>query len=187
MAKIGATLGSNAKSRYSKVADKNRIMDTVSDLINRNYIFHKKTGIFFFFPINPQNYKVTQDSNLYESNIIGVGDIVKSRIPRLREWSWEGLFMMDVFDPLNLMGSILPPAAYVKMIQQIQAEGSPFNYINTSMNSAIQFIKQTNTLALIKNFSWEERGGEPNDIYYTITITEYRSMVGTHMDLFPQL
>lgn len=185
MAKTGATLGNNIKSRYSKVADKNRVMDTVSDLLHRIYIFHPKTKIFFFFPINPQTYKVKQDSSLYESNIVGIGDIVKSRIPRLREWSWEGLFMMDVFDPLNFTGTVLPPGAYVKMIQQIQEDGSPFHYINTSMNSAIQFIKQVNTLALIRNFEWEERGGEPNDIYYNITITEYRAITGAKTDLLP--
>lgn len=185
MAQVGATLASNITSRYSKAADANRVMDTVSDLINRMYIFHKPTLIFFFFPINPQTYKVNQSSDLYTNEVVGLGQIVKSKIPALRTWSWEGLFMKDVFDPLNLLGSILPPAAYVKMIQQIQEEGSPFNFVNTSVNSAIQYIKQSNTKALIENFEWEERGGEPGDIYYSISIKEYRSMRGTIMDGLP--
>ena len=119
--------------------------------------------------------RVSQSSDLYTKNLIGLGDVVKSKIPKLREWSWEGLLMRDVFDPLNVMGSVLPPGSYIKMWEQMQAEGSPFNFAYISMNAAIQFIKQTNTLALIKDFSWEERGGEPGDIYYNITITEYRT------------
>ena len=172
MAKIGTTL-TNAKNRYTNT----NALDVVSDLINRIYFFHKETKIFFFIPINPQVIRVSQASDLYTNNVIGLGEVVKSKIPKLREWSWEGLWMRDVFDPLNLMGSILPPGAYVKMIQQIQADGSPFDFAYISMNSAIQFIKQTNTKALIKDFSWEERGGEPGDIYYNITVTEYRQML----------
>ena len=180
MAKIGAFL-TNAKNRYTNT----NISDNVEDLINRIYIFHKATKIFFFFPINPQVMRVEQNSDLYTNNVIGLGDIVKSKIPKLRKWSWEGLLMKDVFDPLNVMGSILPPGSYVKMLQQIQDEGSPFNFAYISMNAAIQFIKQTNTLALIENFSWEERGGEPGDIYYNITITEYRTMKVEAIDLSP--
>lgn len=171
MAKIGAFL-TNAKNRYTNT----NIENNVSDLVHRIYIFHKPTKIFFYFPINPQVMRVEQNSDLYSNNVIGLGDIVKSRIPKLRKWSWEGLFMRDVFDPLNVMGSILPPGSYVKMLQQIQAEGSPFNFAYISMNAAIQFIKQTNTYALIENFNWEERGGEPGDVYYNISITEYRTM-----------
>lgn len=170
MAKIGAFL-TNAKNRYTNT----NIADNVADLINRVYFFHKKTKIFFYIPINPQVMRVSQSSDLYTKNLIGLGDTVKSKIPKLREWSWEGLLMRDIFDPLNVMGSVLPPGAYIKMWEQMQAEGSPFNFAYISMNAAIQFIKQTNTLALIKDFNWEERGGEPGDIYYNIVITEYRT------------
>lgn len=180
MAKIGAFL-TNAKNRYTNT----NIADNVSDLINRIYFFHKKTKIFFFMPINPQVMRINQDSDIYTNNVIGLGDIVKSKIPKLREWSWEGLLMRDVFDPLNLMGSILPPGSYIKMLEQIQSEGSPFNFAYISMNAALQFIKQTNTLALIKTFNWEERGGEPGDIYYNITIQEYRTMKVESISLNP--
>lgn len=180
MANIGAFL-TNAKNRYTNT----NIADNVSDLINRVYFFHKKTKIFFYIPINPQVMRISQSSDLYTNNLIGLGDIVKSKIPKLREWSWEGLLMRDVFDPLNNMGSILPPGSYIKMWEQIQVEGSPFNFAYISMNAAIQFIKQTNTLALIKDFSWEERGGEPGDIYYNITITEYRNVTYSKISEFP--
>lgn len=180
MAKIGVFL-TNAKNRYTNT----NIADNVSDLVNRVYFFHKKTKIFFFIPINPQVMRITQSSDIYTNSIIGLGDIIKSKIPKLRQWSWEGLLMRDVFDPLNVMGSVLPPGAYIKMWEQMQAEGSPFNFAYISMNAAIQFIKQTNTLALIRDFSWEERGGEPGDIYYNITIEEYRNVTYSKITSLP--
>lgn len=180
MAKIGAFL-TNAKNRYTNT----NIADNVSDLINRIYFFHKATKIFFFMPINPQVMRISQSSDLYTNNVIGLGEITKSKIPKLRKWSWEGLLMRDVFDPLNLMGSVLPPGAYIKMLERIQAEGSPFDFAYISMNAALQFIKQTNTKALIETFDWEERGGEPGDIYYNLTVIEYRTMKVDVMSLSP--
>lgn len=172
MKKTKSSVGGYVKNKVSNVSD------LINDLTYRIYFQSNKPPLFFYIPINPQTMRIQQDSDLQTANIVGLGEVVWSREPKLRKWSWEGLLMFDIFDPLNLLGITLPPGSYVKMIQALQASGKPFNFVYTSINNSMQFIKQTNCKALVESFSWEERGGEPGDIYYNITITEYREFGG---------
>ncbi|MFD1135576.1 LysM peptidoglycan-binding domain-containing protein [Paenibacillus urinalis] len=51
------------------------------------------------------------------------------------------------------------------MIERWQRSGKPVRFIvtNTPINLAVT----------IRSFTYEERGGEPGDIYYTLTLKEY--------------
>ena len=167
-------IGQSAKNYWTNGSGKANVLEILEDLTYRIYFISKKSGMFYI-PINPTSIKCVMESDLYTANILGIGEIVKPKIPKLRLWSWEGMLMLNINDPLNLKGITLPPGSYIKMFEQMQASQEPFDFVYTSMNNALQYIKQTNTKAIIKSLDWEERGGEPGDIYYNITVQEYRN------------
>ena len=166
-------IGQQAKSYWTGGGGKANVLNILEDLTYRIYFVSKKSGMFYI-PINPQTIKCSMESDTYTANIIGIGEIVQPKIPKLRIWSWEGMLMLNINDPLNLKGVTLPPGSYIKMWEQMQSNKEVFDFVYTSMNNALQYIKQTNTKAIIKSLDWEERGGEPGDIYYNITVQEYR-------------
>lgn len=145
-----------------------------AELITRIYMVLPQRGIFIYMPINPQAFKTSTGMNFYEGNVIGKGDVIKAKGQQLRKWSWESVFMADITDPLNLKGITLIPAAYVAAIEGLQKTNLPFNFIYTSLSFAASSLLQMNIKALIESFEYEERGGEPGDIYYSITLREYR-------------
>ena len=134
-------------------------------------------------PINPETFKTTANGNLDNQNIVGIGDIIRPKAPQLRTFTWSGLFMADYFDPLNSAILIYPPQFYVKWIEGVMKKQKPIKFMNNTISMAMSFIKPSNYKVLIEKFEYEERGGEPGDIYYTISLKEYREYGIKQIDL----
>lgn len=183
MAKTGffTNIVKQAANYWTNGGGKANALSIVEDLIYRIYIVSKSGK--FYFPINPQSIHCKREADVFESNIINLGQVVEPRIPKLRQWSWEGLLMININDPLNLKGITIPPGGYIKMLNRIMEQREVVDFVYTSFNNALQYILDVNTKAIIKSFDWEERGGEPGDIYYNITIQEYRTYQPVIKDL----
>ncbi|QOT13737.1 LysM peptidoglycan-binding domain-containing protein (plasmid) [Paenibacillus sp. JNUCC32] len=118
-----------------------------------------------WLPVNPDTiavasvhgYEDIEVSNLGEYTIIGNG--------RQKEFTLSSLFPRDYNASFCEHPRLLDPWEYVKTIERWQRSGKPVRYIvtNTPINIAVT----------IRNFEYEERGGEPGDIYYTLDLKEY--------------
>lgn len=151
----------------------NSIVSLVSDLLYRIY-FQDKTGMVYQIPVNPESFRTEVVANIDNYNIVGVGDIIRPRTRQLKKWSWDGVFMLDITDPLNSYGLILLPQIYVTMIEKWMKEKQVIKFMQNSVNLAASLLNGSNNRVVIDKFEYEDRGGEPGDIYYSISLTEFR-------------
>lgn len=140
-------------------------------------IFQRQAdGLIVRLPINPETLPVSRDSENSDYNVFGLGPIVVPRLPGLRKVTIESYFpgradlltltsgefeaakfYLDFFDRAMLQKEILiyTPVRYYENGEQFMAEDSGFPVI-------------------VSSFSYEERGAETGDFYYTLELTEYK-------------
>lgn len=133
-------------------------------------------------PINPEKIKIIRKPKNTSYNIYGQGDIVKPKLPELKKVSWEGLFMKDYSDPLNNPGVVLPPQLYVYLIKDLMEKEKVVKLTLNSLDLVMSIFYPETFESLIKSFTYEERGGEPGDIYYSIEFSEYKKISYTYLD-----
>lgn len=151
--------------------------NAISSVIYRMYLESASFGKLSLMqlPINPETFKTTASGSNDVYNIVGIGDVVRPRTPKLKEWSWDGLFMSDPTDPLNIPGLIYPPSIYISCIEKAMNDKTPIKFIQNSVGLVSKWLTGANCNVVIEDFKYEERGGEVGDIYYSITLKEYRN------------
>lgn len=126
-------------------------------------------------PVNPEKYPIQKDNDNSEYNVLGVGPIMIPRIPKLQTISWEGLLPgREGGGYLRSASGFTPPQTYIDFFTQAMDSMEPIQFIANRYFENGETIFDTNMEVLVTSFSYEERGGETGDFYYSITLTEYR-------------
>lgn len=118
-------------------------------------------------PVNPDEIEIESPSNNEEFEVLGVGKIVVPKKPGLKTISWESFFPASQSDPY-VQGGVGAPKKYVRMIEQAKAEKQTGRVIISRSG-----LFTTNMRCVIGDFKTKDKGGEPNDVYYEITLQEY--------------
>lgn len=125
-------------------------------------------------PVNPDTLSVTSTYGFTDVDITNLGEYTVVGGGRLREYSLSSFFPRD-FNASYCVRSLqpvpggesrlIPPWECVEMIERWQRSEKPIRFIvtDTPINMAVT----------IRNFEYEERGGEPGDVYYTLDLKEY--------------
>lgn len=119
-------------------------------------------------PVNPEEIEIKYPTDNKEYSILGVGQVVVPRKPSLKEASWESFFPGDTSGPYVNSGADAPEG-YVKAIESAMMSKQKVRLIISRHGSY-----DTNMRCLISSFEAKDRGGEPGDIYYSISFQEYR-------------
>lgn len=119
-------------------------------------------------PVNPKEIEMKYPSNNKEYDVLGVGQIVVQKRPGLKEISWKGLFPGDRSAPYVNSGS-RDPDTYVKKIEKAMKSRQKIRAIISRSD-----LYDTNLRCIVSDFATTDKGGEPGDIYYEITLQEYR-------------
>ncbi|MFD2702792.1 LysM peptidoglycan-binding domain-containing protein [Paenibacillus shunpengii] len=119
----------------------------------------------FWLPVNPRSLSATSTHGFTDIDVTQLGEYTVIGNNRLREYSFSSLFPRDYNPSFCEHPRLKDPWETVKMIERWQRSGKPVRFIvtNTPINLAVT----------IRSFTYEERGGEPGDIYYTLTLKEY--------------
>lgn len=140
--------------------------------------FGKKLKI----PVNPETIEIKYPSNHKEYDVLGIGQIVVPRKPGLKEVSWEGFFPgTDNADPYITRG-IKSPKVYVRQIEKAM-KGKQTGRLIISRSG----LYDTNMRCIISEFVTKDKGGEPGDMYYSITLKEYREYSPQIVSIIPVL
>lgn len=140
-------------------------------------------------PVNPQEVTITYPGNPTNYDVEGIGDIVIPRKVKLATLSFESFFPREgVFQTVLNNQSNYTPEWYVNFFRRLQKRGQPFeltivrgsevlnvydnDYKNPSQIETTNF--DTVMKAVLLDFSITDRGGEPGDIYYNMTLSEFR-------------
>ena len=119
-------------------------------------------------PVNPEEIEINYPSDNQDYDVIGVGQVVVQRKPSLKEVSWEGFFPVVTSDPYVNSGAS-SPQSYVDSIQAAMESEQKGRLIITRSR-----LYDTNMRCIVSNFKTTDKGGEPDDMYYSITLREYR-------------
>ncbi|WP_054955052.1 LysM peptidoglycan-binding domain-containing protein [Paenibacillus dakarensis] len=118
-----------------------------------------------WLPVNPESISVVSAHGYEDIEVSDIGEYTVIGSGRQKEFSISSFFPRDYNASYCEYPDIEDPWEYVKTIERWQRSGKPIRYIvtNTPINIAVT----------IRNFEYEERGGEPGDIYFTLDLKEY--------------
>lgn len=119
-------------------------------------------------PVNPEELKVKYPSKNKEYDILGIGQVVAQRRPGLKEVSWEGFFPGARSDPY-VNSNAKSPEVYVKQIEKAMKNKQKGRLIVSRSD-----LYDMNMRCIVDDFQTTDKGGEPGDMYYSITLKEYR-------------
>lgn len=125
-----------------------------------------KFGRKIKIPVNPEEINITHSSNNKTFQVLDKGEIVVQMPPALTEVSFNS-FVSNNDEPFT-DGSITP-RAFVKALKRAKDERIKGRLIITRSE-----LFDTNIRCIIEDFDVIDKGGEPDDIYYSIKLKEYR-------------
>lgn len=125
--------------------------------------FGKKIKI----PINPSEISITAPTNNKTYEVLSKGEVVVQMPSGLKEVSFES-YVSNNDEPFT-DGSI-SPRSFVKALQKAMDKKIKGRLIISRSD-----LFDTNMRCIIEEFTTKDKGGEPDDIYYSIKLKEYRS------------
>ena len=117
-------------------------------------------------PVLPTKLAVSSPGANEKTSVVELGEVVIPRARGLRSLQWESVFPRA--QAPYVTGNIMTPIEAVRAIQAARDEQKPVRLLMTGTDLDVNFR------ACIDNFDYEERAGEPGDIYYSIALTEWR-------------
>ena len=120
-----------------------------------------------FIPVMPEKLTVKSPGKNETATVLELGEINRIRQRGLREVSWESHFPAHDAPYVSAWEN-RSPADYVRDIEDWRdtRESGRLSITGTDLN--------INMAVAVEDFSYEERGGEVGDIYYSITLKEWK-------------
>ena len=148
----------------------------------------------FQFPVLPEKIQVTSDAQNESVMVSGVGEVTIIQDPSAKTFEWSCHF--PAMPHQGSISSVLAPMKYVNMIENWKKSKKPVKFVATNVKTTTGRggkVKSTSKRSLInlyctiEAFSYYERGGDPNTIYYTIKLKEYRAVSVRKLKKVPTL
>lgn len=117
-------------------------------------------------PVLPEKINVQSDGNNKTDNVLQLGEINQLQNIKLLKTGWESLFPTR-YAPYAAVATPLAPIEYIRAIQAWRAALVPVRLLITGTELDI------NQQMAVESLEYEERGGEPGDLYYTIELKQY--------------
>lgn len=124
-------------------------------------------------PINPQEIKVVYAGDNTTYNVCSLGEVIIPRNPKLATVEIESFFPRNAYLDGTVSNSWYKPEFYVEFFTQLQKRRTIFNFI-INRYDANEHMFDTSFKAVMQDFEITDKGGESGDIYYKITLSEYR-------------
>lgn len=118
-------------------------------------------------PVLPEKLTIKSDGTNRTETVLGLGGVNIPDMLALREVSWDSVFPAQRASYVSGTGTE-SPSECLQLLQDYRATLKPLRLklIGTELD--------INRDMLVESLEYEERGGEIGDIYYTITLREWR-------------
>lgn len=120
-------------------------------------------------PVNPEELEIQYPTDHKTYDVLGLGQVVVPRKPSLKTVSWDGFFPGDQAAPYAGSGA-KDPEYYVRWFEKALRGKWRCRLIIVRSGSY-----DTNMSCIVSDFQTKDKGGEPDDVYYSVELTEYRS------------
>ena len=124
------------------------------------------SGAEISIPVLPSKLKVTSSGANETATVLELGEVLLLRKKKLRTVAWDGFF--PARDAPYVTGRLAAPLDAVQAIQAARDTLKPLRFLITGTDLDI------NVQMGVEEFGYEERGGEPGDIYYSIKLSEWK-------------
>lgn len=119
-------------------------------------------------PVNPEEIEISYPTDNKDYDVIGIGQVVVQRKPSLKEVSWEGFLPASTEEPYVNVGASSPQSYVNSLLSAMEGKQKGRLIITRSR------LYDTNMRCIVSDFKTTDKGGEPDDMYYSITLREYR-------------
>jgi hypothetical protein len=126
-------------------------------------------GNKFMLPVNPKKIDTKKKSKPDEHDIVGKGQIAVPQYPDLKTYKWESFFPGDADDPYTAEEALEIPD-YIEILDTAMNDAR-IGYLTINRPSGQNEHKRV----IITAFDYQDVGGEPLDITYTIELEEWKS------------
>lgn len=116
-------------------------------------------------PVNPEELKIKQGSQNSTLSVSRLGEISVIQDPKLRTFSFSGFFPAR-WGPYCAYRSIPDPGQAYETLDRWKNSGWPVRFIITGSD--------VNVPVTIESLSVTEKGGDPDTLYYDLSLQEYR-------------
>lgn len=120
-------------------------------------------------PVNPETLSIASPFGFEDVAVSRIGEFTVIGDRQLREFSFSSFFPRDYNATYCEYSGFPKPDAMVKLIEQFRDARKPiqFTVTGTSVNFSVT----------IRDFDYEpEKAGSPGDIYFNITLKEFRNV-----------
>nr|DAI57218.1 MAG TPA: tail assembly protein [Caudoviricetes sp.] len=119
------------------------------------------------FPVVPEKLAVKSPGKNETAVVLELGEINIIRQKGLREIAWDSFFPANM-GPYVTGRAVGNPITYIKDLQAArdQKKHGRFRLTGSDLN--------VNMLVAVESIDYDERGGEPGDIYYNIKLKEWK-------------
>lgn len=118
-------------------------------------------------PVLPEKLEVSSGGKNEKATVLELGEVLLLRKKALRTVSWDSFFPAAAAPYVT--GPLSSPIAAVRAIQRARDGRSPLRLLIAGTDLDV------NIRAGVESFDYEERSGEPGDVYYSIKLTEWRN------------
>lgn len=115
-------------------------------------------GKLLSLQINPESMKKNIPSGIKTTEVLGIGEIAVPVTPGLAEIQISSFFWQQ--------RSVSPVKLYVNWLLEWQKSKKPAKLITTLLPYTMQVV--------CESFDYESRAGEESDVYYNLSLKEYR-------------
>lgn len=133
----------------------------------RMYIGLKDNSEVIELPVLPKSLPISHDGNSKTHNIVNFGEIIVPEDRKLLSLSIESFFPKYA-GPYVTAESHFEPKYYVEKLLQWKTAKKILRIVICGSATPI------NILCLLEQFEFEEKAGQPGDIFYKMNIKEYR-------------
>lgn len=135
-------------------------------------------------PVLPEQITITHDSQNDSVMVAGLGEVTIIQDSTAKTYEWTSHFPATIHQGVDINirnnpSSLLKPQAYVDKIEEWIASKKPVKF--TVTGSSI------NTYCSIESWNYYEKGGDPDTLYYTIKLKEYREVTVRKIDVVPTM
>ena len=154
-------------------------------MANRFGLFFTREQTVIRLPVNPEKLPVVREADNSEYNVLGIGQIMAARTPKLRKVTISSYFPGREFSEVLTAGRFEPPEFYLRFFEAAMKDKVPVLYTPVRYyEDGEPFLSgDMGFPVLVAQFTTEERGGETGDFYYDLTLTEYRDYAPQRMQV----
>lgn len=137
----------------------------------------QRFGIYFNnikLPVNPSELTVNRDGETTSYNMIDKGEVIIPRNTKLSTVEISSFFPRNSYISGVVQDSWYTPEGYVKFFTALLESKCVFHFIINRWDGDEEMF-DTEFDAIITSFKITDKGGESGDIYYSLSVSEYRS------------